>query len=140
MVYVPKTDNIYAFGGLNFLTPWEMETLSEFSYISLERNDTWNYLKSSSRIVNSVFVASYPYIYAYGGCKNLATDVYVYCSNISSDLMKYDIIQGEWTVEDTHVPRTDARGALTANNVLYIYGGKNIENEYVGDLVYFSNS
>jgi hypothetical protein len=136
-VFVPETNCVYSYGGLVVHSPYDMEVLSEFTHVFLDKDQSWSDLASVGPLVNSVLVASYPYIYAYGGCSELVfTGILVKCVNASSELMKYDISKNEWTIQDTHVIRIESRGIITANNVLYIYGGKNLENKPVGDLMY----
>ena len=137
-VYMPETQTLFSLSGYHGL---DMQVLDQFMSFSLAgNNNSWEYLTSAGPKVDAVLVASYPYVYAYGGCRGFRFVKTVFCSNFSSNIMKYNVITREWTIEDTNVMRTEAEGVLTPKKALYVYGGRNPEDQLVGDLQYLGNT
>jgi hypothetical protein len=50
--------------------------------------------------------------------------------------MMLPLVVNKWTAVETNIPRSRSRGAITPNNVLYVYGGLDEENQNVGDLIF----
>ena len=133
---MPETQTVYSLGGYNITTIDDQEVLAQFMSVSIAGNNSWITLNNPGPIASAVLVAAYPYVYAYGGCRKFGFDFHrgVFCADVSSDVMKYDVNTGEWSIEPTNVVRTDTVGVLTPKRVLYLYGGHNRENKFVGDL------
>lgn len=118
--------------------PSNFTVTSLFASISIFGNETWEYLPSPGPISNAVFVSDFPYLYAFGGCRHYTFILGpgTTCVNMSSDLMTYNLLSKEWSIADTNMFRSEGTAVLTPGKVLYVYGGKNKENEIVGDLIY----